>query len=469
MSKIIVVGAGVCGLSAGLLLARDGHDVTLLERDPQPVPDSPERGWEDWSREGVVQFRQPHYLQSAGHEILEQELPDVLQELAEAGAIPFTPLSLMPPSITDREPRAGDERFRTLTARRPVLEQVIGRAAESQPRLQVRRGVDVTGLTATMYNGIAHVTGVKSDRGEELGGDLVVDAMGRRSRMVRWLADVAAVPVHEEAEDSGFLYYTRYFRSTGAGLPPFRGPPVTPLGSFSILIIPSDNDTWSVTLYTSAGDRPLKRLRERERWDAVVGACPLHVQWLDGEPISEVLPIGGIVDRYRRLVVNGQPIVTGVVLLADSWACTNPSLGRGMALGLLHAGHLRDLVQGGLDDPRKFAASLDALTEAHLTPWYRDTVVEDRARLREIEALRIGAAAPLPDDPAARIRALLPAAAAHDAGLYRAFLATRGCMTPVGEVIERPGIAERILEIVRGHEPPPIPGPDRDQLMALLS
>jgi len=41
MSKIIVVGAGVCGLSAGLLLARDGHDVTLLERDPQPVPDSP--------------------------------------------------------------------------------------------------------------------------------------------------------------------------------------------------------------------------------------------------------------------------------------------------------------------------------------------------------------------------------------------------------------------------------------------
>lgn len=469
MSKIIVVGAGVCGLSAGLLLARDGHDVTLLERDPQPVPDSPEHGWEDWSREGVVQFRQPHYLQPAGREVLEQELPDVLEALTAAGAMPFTPLSLMPPSIADREPRPGDERFRTLTVRRPVLEQVLGRAAESQPRLQVRRGVEVTGLTTTMYNGIAHATAVKSDRGEELGGDLVVDAMGRRSRVVRWLAGVAAAPVHEEAEDSGFLYYTRFFRSTGAGLPPFRGSPLTPLGSFSILIIPSDNDTWSVTLYTSAGDRPLKRLRERERWEAVLGACPLHVHWLDGEPITDVASMGGIVDRYRRLVVDGQPIVTGVVLLADSWACTNPSLGRGMALGLLHARHLRNLVQGGLDDPREFAASWDALTEAHLTPWYRDTVVEDRARLREIEALRVGAAAPLPDDPAARTRALLPAAAAHDAGLFRAFLETRGCMTPMGEVLERPAIAELILEIAREHDAPPIPGPNRDQLVALLS
>jgi 2-polyprenyl-6-methoxyphenol hydroxylase-like FAD-dependent oxidoreductase len=469
MSKIIVVGAGVCGLSAGLLLARDGHDVTLLERDPQPVPDSPQQGWEDWSREGVVQFRQPHYLQPAGHTVLEQELPDVVQELTAAGAMPFTPLSLLPPSISDREPWPGDERFRTLLARRPVLEQVLGLAAESQPRLQVSRGVDVTGLTTRMYNGIAHVTGVRSDRGEQLDGDVVVDAMGRRSRMGRWLADVGAAPVHEEAEDSGFLYYTRFFRSTAPGMPQFRGPPLTPLGSFSILIIPSDNDTWSVTLYTSSGDRPLKRLRERERWEAVLRACPLHVHWLDGEPISEVAPIGGIVDRYRRLVVNGEPIVTGVVLLADSWACTNPSLGRGMALGLLHARHLRDLAHDGVDDPRRFAANWDALTEAHLTPWYRDTVTEDRARLREIEALRVAAAPPPPEDLAARLRALLPAAAVHDAGLFRAFLTARGCITPVGEVLAQPGIADRTLAIAREHEAPAIPGPDRDQLLALLS
>jgi glycine/D-amino acid oxidase-like deaminating enzyme len=33
MARIVVLGAGVCGLAAGLMLRRDGHEVTLLERD----------------------------------------------------------------------------------------------------------------------------------------------------------------------------------------------------------------------------------------------------------------------------------------------------------------------------------------------------------------------------------------------------------------------------------------------------
>ncbi|MGH2943956.1 MAG: FAD-dependent monooxygenase, partial [Solirubrobacteraceae bacterium] len=368
MSTVIVLGAGVCGLFAGLVLARDGHDVTLLERDPEPVPDAPEQAWEDWSRDGVVQFRQAHYIQPHGRAILEQELPDVLEALAAAGAVWFEPLDLMPPHITDRRPRPGDERFRTLTARRPIIEQVLGSAAASQPRLEVRRGVAVTGLAARTYDGVPHVTGVRTDGGETLDGDLVVDATGRRSSLPRWLADIASAPPYEEAEDSGFIYYTRFFRSSGAGMPQFRAVPNAPVGTFSVLVLPGDNDTWSVTLYTSSGDRPLKRLRERERFDAVLSACPLHAQWLEGEAISEVLPMGGVVDRYRRLMVDGRPLVTGLALLADAWACTNPSLGRGIALGLRHASHLRDVVRRALDEPRELAAAWDAATETHLTP-----------------------------------------------------------------------------------------------------
>jgi 2-polyprenyl-6-methoxyphenol hydroxylase-like FAD-dependent oxidoreductase len=62
VSKIVVMGAGVCGLAAGLLLCRGGHEVTVLERDPDPVPSSPEEAWERWSRDGVSQFRLAHYL-----------------------------------------------------------------------------------------------------------------------------------------------------------------------------------------------------------------------------------------------------------------------------------------------------------------------------------------------------------------------------------------------------------------------
>jgi 2-polyprenyl-6-methoxyphenol hydroxylase-like FAD-dependent oxidoreductase len=43
-------------------------------------------------------------------------------------------------------------------------------------------------------------------------------------------------------------------------------------------------------------------------------------------------------------VVDGEPVITGLAALGDAWACTNPSLGRGASIGLLHACALRDLL-----------------------------------------------------------------------------------------------------------------------------
>src|SRR5579864_8030917 len=58
---IVVTGAGIGGLTTALLLAADGHEVTVLERDPARVPD-PERAWDDWIRRGVNQFKLPHFF-----------------------------------------------------------------------------------------------------------------------------------------------------------------------------------------------------------------------------------------------------------------------------------------------------------------------------------------------------------------------------------------------------------------------
>jgi 2-polyprenyl-6-methoxyphenol hydroxylase-like FAD-dependent oxidoreductase len=137
--------------------------------------------------------------------------------------------------------------------------------------------------------------------------------------------------------------------------------------SFSVLTLPGDNGTWSVTLYVSSGDRPLKAMRDPERWDAVLAACPLHAHWAEGEPISGVLAMGGIVDRYRRMVIGGRPVATGVVMVGDAWACTNPSLGRGMALGLLHVRRLRDFVRYRLEHRIEMAEVWDTVTEVELT------------------------------------------------------------------------------------------------------
>ena len=46
LMSVLLIGAGICGLGTALLLARDGHDVTVLERDADPVPDSLQDAWD---------------------------------------------------------------------------------------------------------------------------------------------------------------------------------------------------------------------------------------------------------------------------------------------------------------------------------------------------------------------------------------------------------------------------------------
>jgi flavin-dependent dehydrogenase len=176
--------------------------------------------------------------------------------------------------------------------------------------------------------------------------------------------------------------------------------------------------------------------------------------------------MGGIVDRYRRLAAGSRPAATGVALLADACACTNPSHGRGMALGLRHAQLLRDTLRD--EEPRRFAEAWDAATEAEIMPWYRAGVRHDRERLREIAALQQGHERPRPADRHAAVRAALMPAAMCDPDVFRAMLAERCCLgSPTA--LDEPELAERVLELAHDAEPAPLAGPDRKRLLTLLA
>jgi 2-polyprenyl-6-methoxyphenol hydroxylase-like FAD-dependent oxidoreductase len=465
MSRIIVLGGGIIGLSTAMLLTRQGHEVTVFERDGAPVPDSPEAAWETWERRGVAQFRLAHYLHSGARQILDDHLPEVKEALLRAGGLTFDLSKLMPPTIADRAPRAGDERFVTVTGRRPTLEYAFASAAERL--LPIVRGVSITGLLTgpSVSNGVPHVLGIRTTDGDELFADLVVDATGRRSKLPDWLEAIGTRRPLEEAEESGFIYYTRFFRATNGGIPPFRTGFLTNFHSFSLLTLPSDSRTWCVTVFIFSGDPVLKALRDPDRWTRLVAACPAHAHWLGGEPISDLLAMGGVTDRYRRFVVDGAPVATGVVAVGDAWACTNPIGGRGMTIGLMHAVGTAEVVREHLADPVALALAQDSMTETRVTPWYRSTVEFDRLRTAQINAAIEGRCAPCRTSPGD----LLPIAMMYDATLFRAFLEITSLLALPQEVLARPGVADRIMEIAGTHEPVIPPGPSRDELIRMLT
>lgn len=376
---VVVVGGGAGGLATALTLGRAGHEVTLLEQDPLPATTDVEAAFTA-ERRGAPQVHQTHGFLARLVREMRTRFPDVLDDLLAAGVLTMNGMAAL------GEPREGDDDLSVLIVRRTTLEWVLRSAVLREPGVSVRGGSRVTGLVAdhAAPNGepaVPTITGVLLDDGSTVGGDLVVASNGRRSTVPAWL-DALGVTVGERIHESGLLYVSRWYR-----FPPGNQIELDPklggdLGFVKYLAVPGDHNTLSVTLAIRSDDSDLRStLTQPGRFEQACRALPgPDTFFRDGElePITDVLVMGGLLNRIRRFVDDGgQPLVHGFHALGDAHTCTNPLYGRGCSLAFVQAGLLADAIAEHGTDHDARARAYEASSRREVEPWFEVSVQMD--------------------------------------------------------------------------------------------
>jgi 2-polyprenyl-6-methoxyphenol hydroxylase-like FAD-dependent oxidoreductase len=474
MGQVVVIGAGVAGLGAALALGRAGHEIVILERDATPLPTNADEAFA-WDRRGAPQVRHSHALLARLRNLLRDRHPDVLAALLEAGATELRFTEHLPLTIADRSQQPGDEDLVALACRRTTFEWVLRRIVLAEPHVSLRDGVIVDGLEAEPGpDGIPRITGVRLSTGEVVAGDLIVAANGRRSPLPAWLAEAGADEVPEEEEDTGIVYYSRFYRlCAGVDAPEQEGPVGADLGYLKFAVFEADNGTFSVTLAIGNHDDELRAaVGKPAAFDAAARMLVPVVPWLApgvSEAITPVHPMARLLNRRRKFVVDGVPLAVGFAALGDASVCTNPLYGRGCSLAMVHAELLADALAIH-DDAVELAVAFDEATVRELDPWYQASVSQDR--MNRAAAGDDGAVSEEHQMMRSLLREGLLPATRTDAVVFRAFIRSFNLLESPESLMTDPELMARVLTVWQAREerePDPPLGPERAELLAALS
>lgn len=469
---VAIIGGGISGLSAGLGLARNGHRVTILERDPAPGDMNIEDAFGGWRRNGVPQIRQGHLVLGRAIDMLDQHAPDVLEALAEQGIVP--PYNPMLVFLPEDQLEPGDEYLTPLPTRRIPFELTLRRVAEKETGLHIHSGVKVAGLAVSNGAGLPRVRGVGLADGTELSADFVIDAGGNKSPVQSWLVKGGASLPPAHKEDCGVTYFGRYFRAKGEAPDPWAL--IQSSGETDYLqyvVFPGDRGTYGVVFFVPSWDRGLRALRDASALGAAAALFPSIAPWAApdfAEPLAPVDVTAGHDNVLRPFLADGLPAYLGSLPIGDALGTTDARLGWGLSFALTHGFAAADAISEYGTDPGDAALAYAESVIPELEGRIRYASANSRISIRRWRGEPLD-----PQDPdeekAATMAGFTPDQFFSDVMMLRSMLRVANLTDPPDALFRNPEFLRKVSELAearRGLAAAEV-GPSRDELVRLLT
>ncbi|MDA0826700.1 MAG: FAD-dependent oxidoreductase [Proteobacteria bacterium] len=488
--QIAIVGAGICGLCTALGLAKQGHQVTVYERD-DPLPDGgPDEIFFEWLRRGASQFRHPHAFLAAMSNLLTEQFPDLIEDFWQAGArkVPFQ--EMLPPELSQSyTPAPEDEALWLMMCRRATMEMVLRRYALQQPNLTIASGIRVNAMVTEMIGAQMQITGLTiqaraaSEEPLNVKADIVIDAAGRGSPFKRWFQQKGLV-IKTESHDAGIVYYTRHYQFKPGFDEPKRDGKTRSAGDLGYLkygVFPGSGGHFAVILCVPCIDTALHdAVKDDATFDQICLAIPGLQPWLGADQAvatTSSFGMGNIKAVWHDFSQDEQPLLLNYYAVGDASVRTNPLYGRGCSTGAIHSKILTDILSRD-QDPASAAKQFAEETRKQLRPIWQASLDEDRTGIKRAQTIlspsNASAAPTLKKRFAIAYGDALTRATQIHLRVFRGAFRTFNLMELPGAFLKDIGTQALIFwTLIRygaeNKKARVVPGPDRDEMIAALA
>ncbi|MFE4712632.1 MULTISPECIES: FAD-dependent oxidoreductase [unclassified Paenibacillus] len=377
--KALVIGAGIAGLMTARVLSDYYEEVLIVERDEFPT--------EPESRSGVPQSFHPHRVLPRGRIILERYFPGYVDTLIELGAQPTQGESTI--TVNKYGSLVNQPADKDASSSRVLLEWVLYQRVREISNVRFLANTEVKGLVTS--DDLQTVTGIYTKSRDELKtessltADLVVDAAGRSSKVIKWLEALGQQVPEPEILKVPLGYSTRYYKipsHVDQNWKSFFYDTQAGEGVSAVMVHRIEDHIAGATIASTGGEHyPSTNVTEFEEELKQLVAPEI------AEALEQLEPYQGprgyrLAESVRQHFEKLESWPSGLLVLGDALCSFDPIYGQGMTVASIEAETLASCLEEQLSNPQpKFELRVLHRMQQALEPaWWLSSVSDLRWR-----------------------------------------------------------------------------------------